>query len=142
VPLLGIRFTNLYHNRQEEKTLKYSEFLANYTDVPQASKTLNDLLIKYDQQSNAAAFFLLFEDKGSFIKLPARVIGAVPSYVNYITNPMLLKYYQDYIQLSDVQIHDLEESTRGQSTSDRWSNARKLRISSKRFLSFVKYLFV
>ncbi len=91
--------------------------------MPQASKTLNDLLIIYDQQSSAAAFFLLCEDKNSFIKLPARVIGAVPNYVNHITNPMLLKYYEDNIQLSDIQIYNLEESTRGQSTSDEWNKA-------------------
>ena len=104
--------------------------------MPQASKTLNDLLIKYDQQSSAAAFFLLYEIKNSFIKLPARVIGAVPNYLNRITNPMLSKYYEENIQLSDIQIYKLEESTRGQSSSDEWSKARKLRISSKSFLSF------
>ncbi|CAF4896125.1 unnamed protein product, partial [Rotaria socialis] len=57
VPLLNIRFTRLHHNRSEEKNLKYSKFLANYTYVPKASTTLNQLLIKYDQQSSAAAFF-------------------------------------------------------------------------------------
>lgn len=64
VPLLDIRFTCLYHNKSEENNLKYSQFLASYTYVPKASATLNQLLIKYDQKSTAAVFFLLpREDK-------------------------------------------------------------------------------
>ena len=44
-------------NRSEEKSSKYSEFLADYTDVPKASVSLIQLLIKYDQQATVAAFF-------------------------------------------------------------------------------------
>ncbi|CAF2150816.1 unnamed protein product [Rotaria magnacalcarata] len=131
VPLLNIRFTRLHHNRNEEKNLKYSKFFANYTYAPKASTTLNQLLIKYDQQSSAAAFFLLpGEDKNSFISLPARIIGAVPNSLDFILNSLMLKYYKDHVYLLPIQISNLEQITRGQSSSDQWHEARKLRISS------------
>jgi hypothetical protein len=138
VPLLDIRFTCLYHNRQEEKNLKYTEFLANHTYVPKASKTLNDLLIKHEQQSSAAAFFLLsHEEKNLFINLPARVIGAALNYVDYITDPLLVKYFKDYIHVSGIEASNLEEITRGQSASDEWNKARKIRISSKIYRKYI-----
>ncbi|CAF3710264.1 unnamed protein product [Rotaria socialis] len=114
VPLLNIRFTRLHHNRNEEKNLKYSKFLANYTYVPKVSTTLNQRLIKYDQQSSAATFFLLpGEDKISFINLPARIIGTVPNSLNFVLNSLMLKYYKHHVYRSPIQISNLEQITRG-----------------------------
>ncbi|CAF4307748.1 unnamed protein product [Rotaria magnacalcarata] len=42
----------------------------------------------------------------------------------------MLKYYKDHVYLLPIQISNLEQITRGQSSSDQWHEARKLRISS------------
>ena len=132
MPLLDIRFTSLHHNRNEENNLKYSEFLASFTYVPKALSTLSELLVKYDQQSTVAASFLLpREQKNSFINLPARVFGAVPNSFEFIMHPSMLKHYEDHVCLSVVHISNLEQTTRCQSSSDQWYEARKLRISSE-----------
>lgn len=132
VPLLNIRFTCLHHSRSEENNSKYSQFLADYTYVPKASTTLNQLLIKYDQQSTAAAYFLLpRQDKNPFINLPARVFGGVINSLDLIFDPLTLKFYEDHVYLSTIQISYLEQVTRGQSSSNEWCEARKLRISGE-----------
>jgi hypothetical protein len=78
VPLLNIRFTCLQHNKIEEKTSKNSQFLEEHTYVPSATTTLRQLLLKYDQQSTAAACYLLPQQTTTpSITLPARVIGQV-----------------------------------------------------------------
>ena len=130
VPLLYIRFTCLHHNRSEEKNSKYSQFLANYAYVPKASTTLNQLLIKYDQQSTAAAYFLLpRQDKNPFINLPARVAGEVINSLDFIFDPLMLKFYENHVYL--------EQASRGQLSSNQLCEARKLRISGEKYCKYL-----
>jgi hypothetical protein len=80
VNLLDITFTCLKHNKTEEVKPKYLQFLQTDVHVPEATTTLRQLLVKYNQQSTAAASLLLPQPSITcFIPLPARVITEVPS---------------------------------------------------------------
>ena len=79
VNLLDINFTCLKHSKAEENKPKYLQFLQTDIHVPEATTTLRQLLVKYNQQSTAAASILLPQPALiRFIPLPARVISEVP----------------------------------------------------------------
>ncbi|CAF1466352.1 unnamed protein product [Rotaria sordida] len=76
--VLDIKFTSLQHNKVEEDKPKYLKFLQSDIHIPEATATLRQLLIKYDQQNIAAASILLPQQVvASRIPLPARVITQV-----------------------------------------------------------------
>ncbi len=78
--LLDIHFTCLNHNKTEEHKPKYLEFLQTDVYVPEATTTLRQLLVKYNQETTEAASILLPQPAVvSRIPLPARVITQIPS---------------------------------------------------------------
>ncbi|CAF3857030.1 unnamed protein product [Rotaria sp. Silwood1] len=112
----------------------YLQFLNEYTYVPGAEACIRQLLIKYKQESIAAALSLLPQQaSSSFITIPARVIAQdlFPSQDSIA--PLLIKYYHEKIYLSLDQISILEQTTRGQCCSEQWYEARRLRISGINF---------
>ncbi|CAF3413049.1 unnamed protein product [Rotaria sp. Silwood2] len=75
VKVLDINFISVKHDKNEEEKPQYLHFLETDVHVPEATTTLRQLLVKYNQQSIAAASFLLPQPNlASFIPLPARVI--------------------------------------------------------------------
>ncbi|CAF3577960.1 unnamed protein product, partial [Rotaria socialis] len=46
-----------------------------------------------------------------------------------LTDPAVIKYYYEKVHLSLHQVTALEQTTRGQSSSERWHEARRMRIS-------------
>ncbi|CAF4098309.1 unnamed protein product [Rotaria sp. Silwood2] len=77
--VLDIKFTSLHHDKTEEDKPKYLKFLQSDTHVPEATATLRQLLIKYDQQNTAAASIILPQEAiAGRIPLPARVVTEVP----------------------------------------------------------------
>ena len=79
--LLDIKFTYLKHNKADEDKPKYLQFLQTDIHVPEATTTLCQLLVKYNQQATAAASILLPQpERIRFIPLPARVITEAPSF--------------------------------------------------------------
>jgi len=80
VNLLDINFTFLNHDKVEERKPQYLQFLQKDVHVPEATTTLRQLLVKYNQQATAAASFLLPQPAPDrFIPLPARVITQASS---------------------------------------------------------------
>ena len=76
--ILDIKFTSLRHNKEEDKP-KYLKFLESNIHIPEATTTLCQLLIKYNQQSTAAASILLPQHvTDARIPRPARVINQGP----------------------------------------------------------------
>ena len=59
VELLNIKFFSLKHNKSEETKPKYLQFLQSDVLVPDVTTHLRQLLVKYNQQSTAAASILL-----------------------------------------------------------------------------------
>jgi len=79
VNILDINFTSLKHNKEEDDKPKYLKFLESDIHIPEATATLRQLLIKYDQQSTAVASILLPRPvTDGRIPLPARVINQGP----------------------------------------------------------------
>jgi hypothetical protein len=77
VELLNINFFSLKHNKSEETKPKYLQFLESDVFVPDATTSLRQLLVKYNQQSTAAASILLPQPASvPFIPLPTRVVTA------------------------------------------------------------------
>ncbi|CAF5138744.1 unnamed protein product, partial [Rotaria sp. Silwood1] len=77
--ILHIKFTSLRHNKEEEDKPKYLKFLESDIHIPEATTTLRQLLIKYNQQSTAVGSILLPRHvTDSRIPLPARVINQDP----------------------------------------------------------------
>lgn len=132
VNLLDINFFSLKHNKAEENQPKYLQFLQTDIYIPTATTTLRQLLVKYNQQSTAAASIRLSQPAHvRFISLPARVItGPIPPPYSSTRSPAF-KYYMEHIYLSPIQISVLEETTKGQSTSVDWFDARRRRITSR-----------
>jgi len=60
VNLLDINFFSLKHNKAEQRQPKYLKFLQTDVHVPEAITTLCQLLVKYKQQSTAAASIRLY----------------------------------------------------------------------------------
>ncbi|CAF4519710.1 unnamed protein product, partial [Rotaria magnacalcarata] len=57
--ILDINFTSLRHNKEEEDKPKYLKFLESDIHISEATTTLRQLLIKYNQQNIAVASILL-----------------------------------------------------------------------------------
>ncbi len=132
VNLLDINFFSLKHNKAEESQPKYLQFLQTDVHVPAATTTLRQLLVKYNQQSTAAASILLPQPAAvRFIPLPARVISEATPPPYHSTRLSTFKYYMEHVYLSPTQISTLEENTRRQSSSIDWYDARRRRITSK-----------
>ncbi|CAF5105755.1 unnamed protein product [Rotaria magnacalcarata] len=86
--ILDIKFTHLQHNKTEEDKPKYLKFLQSDIYIPEATTTLQQLLIKYDQQNIAAASILLTQQViAARIPLPSRVITQVPLPPSLLQNP-------------------------------------------------------
>ncbi|CAF1434443.1 unnamed protein product [Rotaria magnacalcarata] len=131
VNLLDINFYSLQHNKAIDSKPKYLQFLQTDVHVPEVTTTLQQLLVKYNQQSTAAAAALLPQPASiPFIPLPIRVISEAAPPLHHSTRSSAFKYYMDHIYLSATQISALEENTRGQSSSVDWHEARRYRITS------------
>lgn len=98
--------------------------------MPGATKSLRQLLSKYEQQSNTAASFLFSQKTpSSFIPLPARVVAQNLLPLEDIIDVSMIKYYYEKVHMSSDQIIPLEQITRGQSSCNQWHEARRIRIS-------------
>ncbi|CAF2776079.1 unnamed protein product [Rotaria sp. Silwood2] len=76
--ILDINFTSLRHNKEEEDKSKYLKFLKSDIHISEATTTLRQLLIKYNQQSTAVASITLPRHvTDGRIPLSARVINQV-----------------------------------------------------------------
>ncbi|CAF1977923.1 unnamed protein product [Rotaria magnacalcarata] len=131
--ILDIKFTHLQHNKTEEDKPKYLKFLQSDIYIPEATTTLQQLLIKYDQQNIAAASILLTQQViAARIPLPSRVITQVPLPPSLLQNPTsaMFKYYTKHIYLTFSEISMLEQNTIGQASSAAWYEAKQFRISS------------
>ncbi|CAF5057136.1 unnamed protein product [Rotaria sp. Silwood1] len=85
VNISEIKFFALKHNKDEENKPKYLQFLQTDVHIPEATTTLCRLLVKYNQQSTAAASILLPRSNSiRFIPLPARVVteAVLPPHYN------------------------------------------------------------
>ncbi|CAM4988010.1 unnamed protein product, partial [Rotaria socialis] len=130
VTLLDINFSCLQHDKTQQQKPNYLQFLNNYTYVPGATDCLHQLLVKYKQHSSVAASFLFVQETSpSFIPLPARIVAQDLSLSQDLTDPAVIKYYYEKVHLSLHQVTALEQTTRGQSSSERWHEARRMRIS-------------
>ncbi|CAF3436763.1 unnamed protein product, partial [Rotaria sp. Silwood2] len=75
VDLLNVNLFSLKQNKSEETQPKYLQFLQSDVHVPEAITSLRQLLVKYNQQSTAAASILLPQPVSiPFIPLPTRVV--------------------------------------------------------------------
>ncbi|CAF3376986.1 unnamed protein product [Rotaria socialis] len=120
----------LQHDKTQQQKPNYLQFLNNYTYVPGATDCLHQLLVKYKQHSSVAASFLFVQETSpSFIPLPARIVAQDLSLSQDLTDPAVIKYYYEKVHLSLHQVTALEQTTRGQSSSERWHEARRMRIS-------------
>ncbi|CAF3317820.1 unnamed protein product [Rotaria sp. Silwood2] len=73
--LLDINFTSMKHDKTEEEKPKCLQFLRTDIYIPEATTALRELLIKYGQQTIAAASLILPQQVAiSRISIPPRVI--------------------------------------------------------------------
>ncbi|CAF1445300.1 unnamed protein product [Rotaria magnacalcarata] len=131
--ILDINFTSLRHNKEEENKPKYLKFLESDIHISEATTTLRQLFIKYNQQNIAVASILLLRHvSDGRIPLPACVINQGPLSLSLQQNltSAMFKYYMEHIYLTTSQISILEENTICQASSNSWHEARQYRISS------------
>ncbi|CAF2159589.1 unnamed protein product [Rotaria magnacalcarata] len=100
VNLLDINFYSLQHNKAIDSKPKYLQFLQTDVHVPEVTTTLQQLLVKYNQQSTAAAAALLPQPASiPFIPLPIRVISEAAPPLHHST-----RYIFYYCGWSGVQM--------------------------------------
>lgn len=86
--ILDIKFTHLQHNKEEEDQPKYLKFLESDIHIPEATTTLQQLLIKYGQQNTAAASTILPQKViAGRIPFPVRVITQATPPQSLLQNP-------------------------------------------------------
>ncbi|CAF4135127.1 unnamed protein product, partial [Adineta steineri] len=131
VALLDIDFGYLQHNVKNQESPQYLTFLKDYTYVPRAERTLQQLLGKYNQKSTiAASFFLSEQSSNAHLPLPGRVVSQCSAAFDFSTQPSMIKYYYEKIHVSCNEISMIEIATRGQSACTQWYKEREVRISS------------
>ncbi|CAF1621492.1 unnamed protein product [Adineta ricciae] len=129
VALQDIDFGCLRHGMTSQESPQYLTFLKDYTFVPRAETTLQQLLVKYNQESTIAASFFVSEQPSSADSpLPGRVVSQSPVAFDFSTDPSIIQYYYEKIHVSSNEISKIEIATRGQAACAQWFKDRKIRI--------------
>ncbi|CAF1538171.1 unnamed protein product [Adineta ricciae] len=132
VALQDIDFGCLRHGMTSQESPQYLTFLKDYTFVPRAETTLQQLLVKYNQESTIAASFFVSEQPSSADSpLPGRVVSQSPVAFDFSTDPSIIQYYYEKIHVSSNEISKIEIATRGQAACAQWFKDRKIRILGK-----------